>query len=419
MSVPHPKKKLKVGIIGLGEVAQVIHLPTLQLLNHLYTVVAICDVSKETLAHCATKFHIQGTSDPHKLISYPDIDVIFNLANDEFHATYTIAALQAGKHVMVEKPMTLSVASAEKIVEAEKAAGGPKVFVGYMRRYASSFTNAFKREISTIPRILYARSRDIIGQNSHFVAQSGTFPVQYSDFPPDAGKERSQLLRDLFEEAFPGQRATDEMKTYWRFLGGLGSHDLSLMRDALGFPESVAGVSVNPPYYSAIFTYKNKTGEPFAVTYESGVDRVPRFDAHLAVYGETKSVLIQYDTPYIKGLPIKVRVDELNEQGEATTREIVSSFEDAYTEEFKELHNCLVDGKEIRTSAEDALQDLKLFKMMFDQYESGLSSQHPAVRAEGAPQPPAYRESLSTLRPSDSASQISEQSAESPKGTRI
>ena len=68
---------------------------------------------------------------------------------------------------------------------------------------------------------------------------------------------------------------------------------------------------------------------------------------------------------YVKGLPIKVKVDELNESGEAVTREVLSSFQDAYTCEFEELYKCLVEGKPIKTSAGDALDDLRLFDMMY------------------------------------------------------
>jgi Oxidoreductase family, NAD-binding Rossmann fold len=291
--------KLRLGLIGAGEVAQVIHIPTLQLLDHLYSIVAICDVSKNSADHCASKFHIRtATTNPLEIITHPEIDVVFVLTSDEFHLPYTLAALQHGKHVFVEKPVTLSIPSAAQIVDAEKTASGPKVFVGYMRRYAPSFVNAFKREIATVPKILYARSRDIIGPNSHFVAQSGAFPVKVTDFPLEADNARKELLDVLFKECFEGQEVTLEKHKYCRFLGGLGSHDLSLMREALGgLPVSVAGVSVNEPFYSAIFNYRNKDGSPFAVTYESGIDLVPRFDAHLAVYGERKTVSIHYDTP--------------------------------------------------------------------------------------------------------------------------
>lgn len=120
----------------------------------------------------------------------------------------------------------------------------------------------------------------------------------------------------------------------------------------------------------AMFNYQNQDGSPFAVTYETGNDRLGRSDAHLGVYGEDKTVSIQYDTPSIKGLPIKVRVDELNEQGEASVREIVSSYEDACTSELKELSSCLLEGKDIKTTAVDPLQDLKLFSRMYDKYDA-------------------------------------------------
>ncbi len=73
--------------------------------------------------------------------------------------------------------------------------------------------------------------------------------------------------------------------------------------------------------------------------------------------------------PSIKGLPIKVKVDEIDEHGEAVSREILSSYEDAYTAELKEMHACFTQGKEIKTSAKDAIEDLRLSEMIFEQYE--------------------------------------------------
>jgi predicted dehydrogenase len=364
---------LKVGVIGAGEVAQVIHLPTLSLLSHLYQTVSICDISAQTAQHCATKFHIpRATTDPLEIINDANIDVVFILTSDEFHAEYTIAALRAGKNVMVEKPLTLSLPAAQRIIDAEKKYAKGRVFVGYMRRYAPSFTGAFLREVASIPKILYARARDMSGPNAFFVSQSGTFQVKSNgeDIPDSAVEARNRLLHELYGEAFPNAPngvVTDAMKKYCRFLGSLGSHDLSLMREALGglTPHSIAGVSVNDPFYSAILNFKDSKEHEFAVTYESGIDGVADFDAHLAIYGEKKRVSIQYDSPYVKGLPIKVRVEEVNEYGEKEVREIMSSYEDAYTAELKEMYECFVNGKEIKTTAEDAVNDLRLYDAMY------------------------------------------------------
>ena len=363
-------KVLRVGVIGAGEVAQVIHLPTLQLMNHLYTVSAICDVSQKTVDFCKNRYNIPiATTNPDDVINHPDIDVIFNLTSDEFHETIAVAALRAGKHVMQEKPISLSLESARRIVQAEKEAkNGARVFVGYMRRYAPSFVNAFKREVASIDSVLYARSRGIVGPNAYFVNQSGTFPFKNpDDIPLGASANREKLLSALLRETFNEQERTEEDVKFCRHLGSLGSHDLALMREVLGFPESVAGVSVNPPFYSAILNYKTDRGT-FSLTYESGIDEVARFDSHLTVYGKNKTVSIQYDTPYVKGLAIKVKVDEINEHGEVISKEVTSSYEDAYTAELSEMHACFTEGSEIKTTAEDALQDSRLFAMLLEQH---------------------------------------------------
>nr|OQO24845.1 hypothetical protein B0A51_10332 [Rachicladosporium sp. CCFEE 5018] len=351
-------RKLRVGIIGAGDVAQVIHLPVLALLSHLYTI---------TADHCASKFHVPtSTTRAEDIITDLHVDVVFILCTDEFHEPYTIAALQVGKHVMLEKPITLSSPSAQRMIDAERnVRNGARVFVGYMRRYAKSFTQTFLRELTTIPRILYARSRDFCGPNPRFLSESGTFQIRSADYPAETAVDRERRLDILYREAFPDQEVSPEKQQYCRFLGSLGSHDISLIREALGIPESVAGVSVNEPFYSAIFNYRNKTGEPFAVTYESGIDSVPDFDAHLAVYGENKRVSIKYDTPFVKGLAIEVTVHEVNEFGEIQTREMIGSYEDAYTTDLQEMYECFVDGKEIKTSLEDAKEDLRIYDMIY------------------------------------------------------
>lgn len=277
------------------EVFQVCHGPCLLLLSHLFKIESICDVSAKTVDHCATKFFVpQKTITPQEVIDNPNVEVVFILTSDESHAPLACASLKAGKNVFIEKPITLSLPSAQSIIDAEKnAPGGARVFVGYMRRYAPSFLQAFKREIASISKILYARVRDFSGPNTNFVSQSGTFQAKHQDYPPAAVEERNTRLEALFAEAFPDQEITDEKRKYCRFLGSLGSHDISLMREVLGFPEKVNGVSANDPFYSAIMTFRNKDGSTYSATYESGIDQVPVFDAHLTVYGAEKRVTIR------------------------------------------------------------------------------------------------------------------------------
>lgn len=309
-------QKLGVGIIGAGvsvlaetlnasmtdsghghvqEVFQVCHGPCLFLLSHLFKIESICDVSPTHVDHCATKFSVaHKTTNPEETIDHPKVDVVFILTSDETHAPLAIRSLQAGKHVFVEKPVSLSIPSVQRIIDAEKEAkGGARVFVGYMRRYAPSYVQAFKREVASMPKISYARVRDFSGPNAQFVNQSGTFQVKGTDFPASATQERNEKLQQLFEEAFPQQEITDDKRKACRFLGSLGSHDISLMRETLGFPEKVTAFTANDLFYNAILQYRNPDGSSYSVTYESGIDEVPVFDAHLSVYGGRKRVTIK------------------------------------------------------------------------------------------------------------------------------
>ncbi|EEU39705.1 uncharacterized protein NECHADRAFT_94735 [Fusarium vanettenii 77-13-4] len=366
-------KVLHVGIIGGGDVAQIVHLPTFLFLSDLYKVVTVCDVSQKTANHCATKFGVpRATTKPAEIFDDASIDVVVVLTSDEYHAPYTIAALRAGKHVMVEKPITLSLQAAQEIIETEGSApNGARVFVGYMRRYAPSL-QAFKREVASIGSIKYARVRDIIGPNAYFIGQSGTEPKKYhDDIPLEASQDRSARLSALLEQAWgtPFGDLSPEQMDYCCLLANLGSHGLSLMREVLGgLPERVLASTDNARWYTAMFEYKNRTDaqDRFTCLYETGIDQVPRFDSQVAVFGETKSVSIRYDTPFVKGLGITVEIDELNEHGEKCHRTLQTSYEDAYTAELRDWYECVVSGKEIKTTAKDALEDLKLFKMMME-----------------------------------------------------
>lgn len=368
-------KVLQVGIVGGGDVAQIVHIPTLVFLSRLFKVKTVCDVSKKTAEHCAAKFGIaHATTNASDIFNDPAIDVVFVVTSDEFHAPYTIAALEAGKNVLVEKPMTLSLQTAQKIIEAEKKApNGARVFVGYMRRYAPSLA-AFKREVASIGQIKYARVRDIIGPNAYFIGQSGADPQKYfDDISVEAGQDRKTRLAALLEEAWdtPFDKLSTNQMDYCTLLANLGSHGLSLMREVLGgLPEEVLANTDNARWYTTMFDYRNRSSpnNRYTAVYETGIDSVPRFDSEVAIFGEHKSVTICYETPFVKGLGITVEIDELNEHGEKCHRSLQTSYEDAYTAELKELYDCFANGKEIKTSATDAVEDLKLFKMMMDKY---------------------------------------------------
>lgn len=94
------------------------------------------------------------------LASSVPIDLVFVLTADQFHADNIIECADAGKHVMIEKPMAQTLAEYDAVEEA-RVRNGVVVFVGYMRRYAPALER-LKEEIKG-KTVKYVRVRDIIG----------------------------------------------------------------------------------------------------------------------------------------------------------------------------------------------------------------------------------------------------------------
>ena len=97
-------KTLKVGVIGVGGIARV-HMPGWAASEHA-EVVAGCDIDEVSLKRWGKEHGIDKlVTDSADLISDPDIDIIDICTPNNYHAPLSIAALDAGKHVICEKPL--------------------------------------------------------------------------------------------------------------------------------------------------------------------------------------------------------------------------------------------------------------------------------------------------------------------------
>lgn len=350
---------VKVGLIGLGEVAQIIHLPILQSLGDKYEIAALCDISPTLLNAMGDRYSVEHRyTDAMELVRQPDLDAVFVLNSDEYHAECAIGALSNKKHVLIEKPMCLTERDADAIIEARDAAG-VQVMVGYMRRFAPAYLQAME-EVKELGEIRYARVRDIIGQNRLIIEQSSNV-LRFSDIPAEAMEDRWQRAARMGREALG--EAPQEIYNTYRQLCGLSSHDLSAMRELIGFPKRVVSATKwnGGSYIAAIFEY-----DGFNVVFETGVDDQRRFDAHLEVYGKTKAIRVQYDSPYIRHLPTTLNISETvgDAYNETTIR---PTFKDPYTHELEYFYDVVTNGAVPKTTPEDFKEDLRLFKMIIDQ----------------------------------------------------
>jgi predicted dehydrogenase len=126
--------KVKIGVLGTGIIIRDFHLLTLQ--NHPKAeIVAAGNLHPESLEHLAAEFHIPKTyTDFAMMAADPDIDAVINGLPNYLHAPVTIQMLEAGKHVLCEKPMAMSVAEGRKMIEAARQAER-KLMIAHMWRF--------------------------------------------------------------------------------------------------------------------------------------------------------------------------------------------------------------------------------------------------------------------------------------------
>ena len=134
-------KRLRIGIIGCGGIANGKHMPSLKAINRV-DMVAFCDIIREKAEKAAAEY---GTPDAKVYTDYKEllndktIDVVHVCTPNRSHADISIDALNAGKHVMCEKPMAKTAADARRMVEAAKKSG-KKLTIGYQHRHKPEST---------------------------------------------------------------------------------------------------------------------------------------------------------------------------------------------------------------------------------------------------------------------------------------
>jgi predicted dehydrogenase len=297
------------------------------------------------------------TTDHRELVAGIDVDAVLVANPNAFHAEVTLAAIAAGKHVLVEKPMCVTRREAEQIIAAQKNSN-VVVQVGYMRRYAPAFLDGCDA-VKAMKEIKFARVRDFLGFNSLII--NPTSRVIRDEQLPEAVKNDSKQRDEALVDEALGGKPTPVLRRAYSLMLGLSSHDLSAMRELLGMPKKVifAVQRGGGLYLAAAFDYG-----PYVCQFETGIDQIARFDSHLEVYGNQKVVRIQYDTTYVRNSPIRLFVTEDNGRGGVTNVGSHPAWGDPFVAQWKAFYENVTENKSPKTDPADFAQDLELFAEM-------------------------------------------------------
>lgn len=129
-------RKVRIGIIGCGGIAIGKHLPSLSKLNNV-ELVAFCDIEVAKAEKARQEYGVQEAvvyADYKKLLKEASIEVVHVLTPNASHSEISVAAMEAGKHVMCEKPMAINSEEAKLMVEAANRTG-KKLTIGYNNRF--------------------------------------------------------------------------------------------------------------------------------------------------------------------------------------------------------------------------------------------------------------------------------------------
>jgi len=137
-------KKIKIGIIGCGGIANQKHMPALKLLSDDCEMVAFCDIIESRAVKAAEEYGVEDAriyTDYNELLKETEIEVVHVLTPNVSHSPITVAAFEAGKHVMCEKPMAHTAEAAQKMIDAWKKTD---------RKFTIGYQNRFRSEVQTL-----------------------------------------------------------------------------------------------------------------------------------------------------------------------------------------------------------------------------------------------------------------------------
>ncbi len=225
------------GIIGCGQIAHDRVLPALDLARNC-EVVALFDPDPQRIERALLKAPGAATYDTIEgILGDPNVEAVYIATPNHLHAEQTVAAAEAGKHVLVEKPMALDAAQGREMVAAADRAG-VKLMVAYMTLFNPAF-QAAKRltEAGALGEIVSARGRHSYRMSPSSLSEANRWRLDptYGGGPlMDVGVYSIFTLREL-----TGSRAREVMAT--------------------GTVKSLHGLT---EYDSVVFSYLSEDGTP-------------------------------------------------------------------------------------------------------------------------------------------------------------
>jgi predicted dehydrogenase len=347
--------RIRLGYVGCGFMAQKVHLPNFLSIPEC-DVVALAEVRTDLGQQVQNQLGIpKFYSDHQAMLADPEIDAVAVSAAFSVQGEIARDALLAGKDVFMEKPMAVSLAQADALIDAARQTG-KGLMVGYMKRYdagnelVKAHVEQF-RSSGELGAVTYVRNHGFCGD---WIAGLDT-PQLKSDEPiPTA----SNVTPDWLPTAFANQ-----------YLGYLQqyTHNLNLMRWFLdaGDNVSVRNVDLDDDGYTGIVVL-DMAG--VRAVLESGRVSHFRWDEHTQIYFRHGWIKTWAPPLLLKQVPAEVEIYRAGDE-QIFSRPIAQpAWSWSYKRQAEHFIHSLLNGTPFRSSGEDTRTDVRIFEEIFRIY---------------------------------------------------
>jgi myo-inositol 2-dehydrogenase/D-chiro-inositol 1-dehydrogenase len=362
-------QRVRVGIVGLGAVAQAVHLPLLDRLAMQFQVAAIADLSRTLVEAIGERYRVPaakrylGIDD---LLESRAIDALVVLTSGS-HGAATLAGLDRALPVFVEKPLAYTLAEADGIaarIEWQGGANGEiaqppaRLQVGYMKLHDPAVVRAleFGAEANGRGPI---RSIEVTVLHPTSAAQ-----LAHARLLPPAGDVPAEVLGrleaedDRLRSVALGAAAASIGRLYSGILLGSIVHDLAIIRAFAGDPVGIDAVDVWPDDAwppSVAVAGRLAAGGRFSIQWHFLPD-YPSYREAVRVVREGSTIELEFPAPYLLHAPTQLRITETD--GGARRDTSVSAYDEAFENELLAFHALVVDGTPPRSGVAEGRADI-------------------------------------------------------------
>ena len=335
--------RVRLGVIGLGTVAQAVHLPLLGRHRDRFRVTAVCDLSAELSAAVSERFGLGAAARCRSAAELLDgglVDAVLILTSGS-HGAVAAAALERGLAVFCEKPLAYTLAEADELAAVAGRTGAP-LQLGYMKLYDPAVRRA-AAELASSGHRLRAVEVTVLHPSGASQLEHAGLAAPPGDVPAAATAallEQTGRLRDQALGPAPG----DLGRLYTEVLLGSVVHDLAVVRLLAGGVERVEHADAWPDgaAESVAVDAVCPGGVRLGLRWHY-LDRYPAYREEVRVLHEQGSIELVFPSPYLLHAPTVLTVTERD--GDAARERSSRSTVEAFEQELLAFHGLVTEGR--------------------------------------------------------------------------